>query len=70
MGRDLARQTSAGGGGFHDAVNGAGVKITTALGEEHSVRFASSTIWRFLDRHDMTVRKTAHASEQTRPDDG
>lgn len=30
--------------------------------------FAPSTIWRFLDRHSMTLKKTAHASEQDRPD--
>jgi len=27
-----------------------------------------STIWRFLDRHDIIIRKTAHASEQERPE--
>jgi hypothetical protein len=25
-------------------------------------------VWRFLDRHAMTIKKTAHAAEQARPD--
>ena len=44
------------------------VELSEMLRTEHGARFAPSTIWRFLDRHDMTVKKTAHASEQTRPD--
>ncbi|WP_324262347.1 IS630 family transposase [Altererythrobacter sp. H2] len=45
------------------------VELTELLRSEHNVTFAPSTIWRFLDRHAMTVsKKTAHASEQERPD--
>jgi len=44
------------------------VELAEMLRSEHGVRFAPSTIWRFLDRHDLTVQKTAHASAQTRPD--
>ncbi|WP_162870758.1 hypothetical protein [Acetobacter pomorum] len=44
------------------------VELAEKLAVEHGVRFALSTIWRCLDRHDMTVKKTAHASEPTRPD--
>ena len=50
-------------------------KVDTTLAEladmlrrDHGARFAPSTVWRFLDRHAMTVKKTAHASEQERPD--
>ncbi|MBB2169044.1 hypothetical protein HLH36_11850 [Gluconacetobacter aggeris] len=44
------------------------IALAEKLATEHGVRFAPSTIWRCLDRHDMIVKKTAHASEQTRPD--
>ncbi len=44
------------------------IELAEKLAAEQGVRFAPSTIWRCLDRHDMTVKKTAHASEQTRPD--
>ncbi|NKJ02371.1 helix-turn-helix domain-containing protein [Novosphingobium sp. SG707] len=44
------------------------VELAELLRSEHGVVFAPSTIWRFLDRHSMTVKKTAHASEQERPD--
>ncbi len=44
------------------------VELATLLRDQHGVSVAPSTIWRFLDRHDMTVKKTAHASEQERPD--
>ena len=30
--------------------------------------FGASTVWRCLDRHGMTFKKTAHAAEQERPD--
>lgn len=33
------------------------VELAEMLSTEHGVRFAPSTIWRFLDRHDMTVKK-------------
>lgn len=36
--------------------------------QTHGLRVAPSTIWRLLDRHDMTYKKTAHAAEQQRPD--
>ncbi|MCC4256086.1 MULTISPECIES: IS630 family transposase [Sphingobium] len=45
------------------------VELAEMLRSEHGAVFALSTIWRFLDRHSMTVsKKTAHASEQERPD--
>jgi transposase len=44
------------------------VELSELLREQHGVAFAPSTIWRFLDRHAMTVKKTAHAGEQGRPD--
>jgi transposase len=44
------------------------VEIAELLEREHSARFAPSTIWRFLDRRRITFKKTAHASEQQRPD--
>jgi transposase len=33
------------------------VEITDMLREEHDAPFAASTVWRFLDRHSMTVKK-------------
>ncbi|WP_198912246.1 helix-turn-helix domain-containing protein, partial [Acetobacter fallax] len=33
------------------------VELAETLAAEHGVRFAPSTIWRCLDRHDMTVKK-------------
>lgn len=33
------------------------VEIAELLRREHRVKFAPSTIWRFLDRHAMTVKK-------------
>ena len=44
------------------------VEIAAHLEDRHGRRFASSTIWRLLDRHDMTFKKTAIALEQERPD--
>ena len=44
------------------------VEIAALLHREHGTSFAPSTVWRFLDRHDLTFKKTAHASEQERPD--
>ena len=44
------------------------VEVADLLRREHGASFAPSTIWRFLDRHGITVKKTAHASEQQRPD--
>jgi transposase len=44
------------------------VELSQLLRDRCSAAFAPSTIWRFLDRHAMTLKKTAHASEQARPD--
>jgi transposase len=33
------------------------VELTDLLREKHGVSFAASTIWRFLDRHAVTVKK-------------
>ncbi|WP_240760073.1 IS630 family transposase [Lichenicoccus roseus] len=45
------------------------VELAAMLERDHAAVFAPSTIWRFLDRHGMTFKKkTAHASEQERPD--
>src|SRR3954454_20495274 len=44
------------------------VELAELLCNQHGVSFAPSTVWRFLDRHDLTFKKTAHASEQERPD--
>lgn len=44
------------------------VELAALLRREHGVAFAPSTVWRFLDRHGLTVKNTAHASEQNRPD--
>jgi transposase len=44
------------------------VEIAALLEREHGERFAPSTIWRFLDRRGISFKKTAHASEQERPD--
>ena len=44
------------------------VELAELLRRERGAAFAPSTVWRFLDRHDITIKKTAHASEQQRPD--
>ena len=44
------------------------VEIVALLREQHGVSFAPSSVWRLLDRHGVTIKKTAHASEQDRPD--
>jgi hypothetical protein len=44
------------------------VEIGEHLAARHGERFVPSTIWRCLDRHGQTLKKTAHASEQARPD--
>jgi transposase len=43
------------------------VELSELLKREHGASFAPGTIWRFLDRHGITIKKTAHASEQDRP---
>ena len=35
------------------------VELAGLLRSQHGVSFASSTIWRFLDRHDLTVKKNS-----------
>jgi transposase len=55
-------------GAFEAAVDITLVELSELLKREHGASFAPNTIWRFLDRHGMTIKKTAHASEQDRPD--
>ena len=44
------------------------VQIAETLEAETGASFAPSSVWRFLDRHAITFKKTAHAAEQDRPD--
>ena len=44
------------------------IELAEMLRTDHGASFAASTVWRFLDRHGMTFKKTAHAAEQERPD--
>jgi transposase len=44
------------------------VELAEMLRMNHGASFAASTVWRCLDRHAMTLKKTAHAAEQERPD--
>jgi transposase len=43
-------------------------EIASHLQQAHGETFVVSTIWRCLDRHGLTFKKTAHASEQERAD--
>jgi len=44
-------------------------ELRRRLAEERGVRASISTIWTFLDRHDLTFKKkSTHAAEQNRPD--
>ncbi len=43
-------------------------EIATHLEDEHGLRVSQSTVWRFFHRRGITFKKTAHASEQQRPD--
>lgn len=43
-------------------------EIAAHLHQAHGETFVVSTIWRCLDRHGLTFKKTAHASEQERAD--
>ena len=43
-------------------------ELVAILRREHGASLARSTVWRFLRRHDITFKKTAHTSEQQRPD--
>ncbi len=36
-------------------------ELAALLRERHGVRFAPSSVWRFLDRHAMTIKKTRPA---------
>ena len=38
------------------------VELAQMLRREHGVRFAPSTVWRFLDRHTMTLKKNGARS--------
>lgn len=44
------------------------VELAELLQRKHGLTVAPSTVWRFLDRHAVTIKKTAHASEPGRPD--
>ena len=33
------------------------VELSELLAQQHGARFAPSTIWRFLDRHAITIKK-------------
>ena len=43
-------------------------EIAAHLESEHGLRVSQSTVWRFFHRRGNTFKKTAHASEQQRPD--
>ncbi|MGI9449117.1 MAG: IS630 family transposase [Geminicoccaceae bacterium] len=44
-------------------------ELVDYIKQTHGLSVAPSTIWRLLDRHDMTFKKKrAHAAEQQRPD--
>ncbi|MFD2407841.1 winged helix-turn-helix domain-containing protein [Azorhizophilus paspali] len=43
-------------------------ELAAPLERERGVRVSLATVWRFLDRHAMTFKKTAPAAEQQRPD--
>ena len=44
------------------------VEIAAHLDSEHGLRVSQSTVWRFFHRRGITFKKSAHASEQQRPD--
>jgi len=43
-------------------------EMQARLREEHSVSAGIGTLWRFFTARAITVKKTAHAAEQDRPD--
>jgi transposase len=43
-------------------------ELREALWRERGLRVAVSTLWRFFDRRRVTLKNTAHAAEQERPD--
>src|SRR3954447_11641844 len=44
------------------------VELAELLCNQHGASFAPSTVWRFLDRHDLTFKKNSARQEQERPD--
>src|SRR6516225_7964024 len=51
------------------------VELAELLRSQHGASFAPSTVWRFLDRHDLTFKKNgarqrARASRRRRPASG
>jgi transposase len=51
------------------------VELAELLGRQHGASFAPSTVWRFLDRHDLTFKKNsarqrAGAARRRRPTPG
>ncbi|HEX3204633.1 MAG TPA: IS630 family transposase [Propionibacteriaceae bacterium] len=43
-------------------------EIRAELAARHGIRVGQTTIWRFFERHRITVKKSLHATEQGRPD--
>ncbi|MBM3526174.1 MAG: IS630 family transposase [Alphaproteobacteria bacterium] len=43
-------------------------ELAKLVARRHGIAVAKSTVWRVLDRHALTFKKTAHAVEQERPD--
>ena len=43
-------------------------EIAAHLEQVQGPKVAQSTVWRFFERRGITLKKTAHASEQQRPD--
>ena len=54
-------------GAIEEQVDITPVELAEMLRSEHGAVFAPSIIWRFLDRHSMTVKKTAHARSRSGP---
>ena len=44
------------------------VELAELPRSEYVASFGASTVWRCLERHGITFKKTAHAAEQERPD--
>lgn len=44
------------------------VELAEMLRAEHGMSFEASTVWRGLDRHDITFKRIACAADQDRPD--
>jgi hypothetical protein len=43
-------------------------EIRAELAARHGITVGQTTIWRFFERHRITVKKSLHAAEQGRPD--